>query len=169
MKYLMPINILMGEFSDEATLKQYNIDEYKEILNACKNGKLKQFERGLSKHDEQFLKSGIYLVLEKLKNVVHRNFVMNIYLTNESNHIIKLDNCVEEFKKTNEDEKDDSDMDEDSDDELSVSGIECMLAGLIYKGFIKGYISHEKSVLVLSKKEPFPPLKNVIEKNGSNI
>ena len=93
---------------------------------------------------------------------------MNVYLSNESNHIIKLDSLIEEFKKINEESKDDS-MDDLSDDELTTSGIECMLAGLIFKGFIKGYISHEKSVLVLSKKEPFPSLENVIEKNGSNI
>ena len=34
--------------------------------------------------------------------------------------------------------------------------VECILANLIYKGLVRGYISHEKATLVLSKKEPFP-------------
>ena len=34
--------------------------------------------------------------------------------------------------------------------------VECILANLIFKGLIKGYISHQKQTLVLSKKDPFP-------------
>ena len=33
---------------------------------------------------------------------------------------------------------------------------ECILANLIFSGKVRGYISHEKRILVLSKKDPFP-------------
>jgi len=36
---------------------------------------------------------------------------------------------------------------------------ECLLANMIYKGYMKGYISHEKRMVVLSAKSAFPPLK----------
>jgi len=39
--------------------------------------------------------------------------------------------------------------------------VECMLANMIYKGYIRGYISHEKRVLVLSQKDPFPSLESL--------
>ena len=34
--------------------------------------------------------------------------------------------------------------------------VECVVANLIYRGYVKGYISHQKAVLVVSKKDPFP-------------
>jgi hypothetical protein len=48
---------------------------------------------------------------------------------------------------------------------LSISGMEvpleeaeCLLANQIYKGFMKGYISHEKQMVVLSNVNAFPRL-----------
>jgi hypothetical protein len=48
---------------------------------------------------------------------------------------------------------------------LAVSGIaleqeeaECFVANMIYKGFMKGYISHEQQLVVLSKNNAFPRL-----------
>jgi len=36
---------------------------------------------------------------------------------------------------------------------------ECLLANMVYKGYMKGYISHEKQMVVLSAKSAFPALK----------
>ena len=38
---------------------------------------------------------------------------------------------------------------------------ECIVANLIHKKYIKGYISHAQRKLVVSKKDAFPLLKNV--------
>lgn len=35
---------------------------------------------------------------------------------------------------------------------------ECLLANMIYKGFMRGYISHEKQMVVLAQNNPFPRL-----------
>ena len=40
--------------------------------------------------------------------------------------------------------------------------VECVLANLIYKGYIKGYLSHQHSKLVVSKGNAFPPLREVL-------
>lgn len=39
---------------------------------------------------------------------------------------------------------------------LDLDEIECILANLIYRGYVRGYIAHTKRILVLSKKDPFP-------------
>jgi hypothetical protein len=42
---------------------------------------------------------------------------------------------------------------------LDLDEVECILANLIHLGMIKGYISHERRLLVLANKErqePFP-------------
>lgn len=45
--------------------------------------------------------------------------------------------------------------------QLDIEAVECLVANLIYRGYVKGYISHAKKVLVLSKAMPFPHLKTV--------
>ena len=39
---------------------------------------------------------------------------------------------------------------------MDIDEIECVLANLIYRGYIRGYIAHNKRYLVLSKRDPFP-------------
>jgi hypothetical protein len=41
--------------------------------------------------------------------------------------------------------------------DTNLDEVECLTANLIYHGFIKGYVSHEKAMVVLSKKNAFPP------------
>jgi len=42
------------------------------------------------------------------------------------------------------------------DTPMDVDEVECILANLIFRGYVKGYISHTNRVLVLSKRDPFP-------------
>src|SRR5258708_10646149 len=42
--------------------------------------------------------------------------------------------------------------------EMDADEAECVVANSIYKGFMKGYISHEAQTVVLAKNDPFPRL-----------
>lgn len=44
---------------------------------------------------------------------------------------------------------------------MDMDEIECILANLIFKGYVKGYMSHQKKILVVSKAQPFPPITEV--------
>jgi hypothetical protein len=46
---------------------------------------------------------------------------------------------------------------------IDLDEVECILANLIYRGYIRGYLSHTKRVLVLSKRDPFP-LSSIVPK-----
>jgi hypothetical protein len=46
-------------------------------------------------------------------------------------------------------------------DDVDLDEVECVVANLIFRKFVKGYISHKNRVVVLSKADPFPPLKTV--------
>jgi hypothetical protein len=39
---------------------------------------------------------------------------------------------------------------------MELDEIECVLANLVFQGKIKGYLSHEKRTLIVSKADPFP-------------
>ena len=45
--------------------------------------------------------------------------------------------------------------------DMSENEVQCILVNLIYNGYMKGYISHQQGMVVLSKKEPFPPVSKV--------
>lgn len=42
------------------------------------------------------------------------------------------------------------------DSQLDLDELESLVANQIYMGYVKGYISHEKRLLVLAKQDPFP-------------
>ena len=54
------------------------------------------------------------------------------------------------------------------DIDIDMDEVECIIANLIYSGKIKGYISHQKSILVLSKQDPFPITSIITKPNNSN-
>ena len=42
--------------------------------------------------------------------------------------------------------------------DVSVEEAECLVANMIYKGYMRGYISHEKQMVVLANTNAFPRL-----------
>ncbi len=42
---------------------------------------------------------------------------------------------------------------------MDMDEVECIVANLIYRKYVKGYISHKNLVVVVSKTDAFPPLK----------
>lgn len=45
---------------------------------------------------------------------------------------------------------------QDLGEESVMEQLKCILANLVFKGHVKGYIAHEKNFLVLSANNPFP-------------
>jgi nuclear mRNA export protein PCID2/THP1 len=123
MRYLVPLNILFGNYPDDKLLEEHNLNEYKGITHACKTGSAALFEQEIEKNEERFLKFGIYLVLEKLKNVVYRNYFLDFYEENKQSHIIKLDLITENYKKSLEENKSKHRMDNDEEN-IDIMGME---------------------------------------------
>jgi hypothetical protein len=93
-----------------------------------------------------------YFVAVKLSHLVPRQLTRKVWLVVSSESRIPLSlilsgqTILNRINKVNIEVKDHLDLEE----------LECLLANSIFEGQIKGYISHEKSTLVLSKKNPFP-------------
>jgi hypothetical protein len=97
----------------------------------------------MEKHQKSFIKMGIYLVLEQMKNIVYRSLFKRIYNIQGGNTRLNLVTFEIGIKWLGE-------------TSITLDEIECILANLIYQGKIKGYLSHQKRFLVLSKADPFP-------------
>jgi hypothetical protein len=145
LNYLIPVKLLRGKIPSAALLGKYGLQEYIPFVTAIKNGDLRTFNDTLKRNQDEFIRRGTYLLLEKCKTICHQNLFKRVYLILEK-HQLNLNDLVRAFKWLGMDAMD---LDE----------VECILANLIFRGYIKGYISHSKRVLVLSKKDPFPKKK----------
>jgi hypothetical protein len=88
-----------------------------------------------------FIRLGVYLVLEQVKMIAYRNLFQKIYQLQNSTRL-SLQTFVSALAWMGQE----TDLDE----------VECVLTNLIYQNKVKGYISHEKRFLIVSKTDPFP-------------
>jgi len=148
LNYLIPVKLLRGRLPTTKLLEKYSLHEFLPLSNGMKTGNLMEFSDGLMRNQDLFIRRGTYLLLEKCKMICYRNLFKRVYKI-VGKEQIKLEFIAKSFKWLG--------MPIDLDE------VECILANLIFKQYIRGYLSHGKRVLVLSKKDPFPTSK-VIKK-----
>mmetsp|Transcript_5687 Transcript_5687/g.7999 ORF Transcript_5687/g.7999 Transcript_5687/m.7999 type:complete len:400 (-) Transcript_5687:63-1262(-) len=141
LKYLIPIKLLRGRLPTIKLLEKYELVEFIPFVKSLRQGDLRTFSETLLANQDKFIRNGTYLLLEKCKTVCHRNLFKRIFMIQQK-YQISLDDMVGAMKWLG--------MDMDLDE------VECILANLIFRGYVKGYLSHSKRILVLSKKDPFP-------------
>lgn len=149
LKYLIPVKLSIGILPKDWFLEKYNLVEYRNVVEALKRGDLRLLRHALHEHEDRFLRSGVYLVLEKLELQVYQRLMKKIYIIQKQKdpnkaHQLKLEIIVKALKWL--------EMDMDLDE------VECIVAILIYKNLVKGYFAHKSKVVVLSKQDPFPKL-----------
>lgn len=144
LNYLIPVKLLRGRLPTSKLLDKYSLSEFAPLANGIRMGNLLEFSDGLMKNQDIFIRRGTYLLLEKCKMICYRNLFKRIYEV-VGKEQIKLEYIARSFKWLGT--------------PIDLDEVECILANLIYKQYIRGYLSHEKRVLVLSKKEPFPTSK----------
>ena len=147
LRYLVPVRMVLGSFASEALLQKYRLPFFVALCRAVHRGDLAAFERELTAHQQLFIRHGSYLLVERAKIITYRNFFRRIHeLDPQAN---KMD--IGKFRRCLQATGTEMDADE----------IECVLANLIYSGYLKGYISHQHGKLVVSKGVAFPPLSEV--------
>lgn len=141
LRYLVPIKLYRGRLPTPYLLEKYGLTEFIPLVEGIRKGDLRTFQDGLVKYQDRFIRQGTYLLLEKCKTVVYRNLFKRVHKILDKTQI-SLKYVATAFKWLGLP----MDLDE----------VECILANLIYRGYVRGYLSHSKRVLVLSKRDPFP-------------
>lgn len=147
-------------------MEKYELFEFVPLVDAVRKGDMRKFNDTLIKFQHGFIRwaldisgwilfplvklsfhalfrrrRGTYLLLEKCKTVCYRNLFKRIHMVLEKPQIA-LTQVADAFEWLGM--------------PLDLDEIECILANLIYRGYIRGYIAHTKRMLVLSKRDPFP-------------
>ncbi|KAF1318918.1 Pci domain-containing protein 2, partial [Globisporangium splendens] len=147
LQFLVPVKLLLGVMPSPQLIEAYALHEYTGLTDAIRGGNLRLFNEYLDKYQEQFIQQGVYLLIEKLRLVVLRNLFKKVYIIRQS-HQLRL----QDFQQS---------LEFITGETMDMDEIECILANLIFKGYIKGYMSHQKKILVVSKAQPFPPITEV--------
>ena len=123
---------------------------FERICGTIKTGNLMAFDAALAEHEDDFVRRRIYLTLERGRDIALRNLFRRVFLIGDKKTRIPVD----EFRRAMGFAM--AGRDGGTRKEVEPEEVECLLAGMIYKGLMKGYITREKSMVVLSGKEAFP-------------
>lgn len=150
--YLIPTHLLTTHtLPTPALLARYPRLEtlFAPLCTTIKSGNLRAFDAALSSGEAEFVKRRIYLTLERGRDIAMRNLFRKVYLFGEKNTRIPVRTFQVAMGCA---------VDGEGGERVEVEGeeVECLLAGLVYKGLIKGYISREKQMVVLSGSQAFP-------------
>ena len=88
LRYLVPVEMTYGKFPTENMLEEYELHEYRDVIDACLRGNMVALETAISVNMDQYIKSGVFTVIEKLRMVTLKNFIKKV--TQAVNHTPEL-------------------------------------------------------------------------------
>ncbi|XP_075261031.1 PCI domain-containing protein 2-like [Convolutriloba macropyga] len=146
--YLIPVKMLLAKLPSHGLIHKFALFQFQDIAKSLRNGDVRLYNRAMARCENFFIKTGILLILERLKNIVYRNLFRRIARIVNS-HQIDIKAFMEILHYMGE-------------THLDINEVEFIIANLIYLGYVKGYISHQHMKVVISKQNPFPPISSVI-------
>jgi len=104
-------------------------------------GDVRKFNDAMMENQHHFISQGSYMILEKSRLICYRSLLKRVQAAIGKPQI-HLTMIQATFKWLGT--------------PMELDDIECILANMIYRGIVRGYIAHTKRYLVLSKRDPFP-------------
>ncbi|CAG9986948.1 unnamed protein product [Clonostachys byssicola] len=157
--YLIPCRLLTSHvLPTKKLLEPYpRLQElFLPIAQCIRRGDLRSFDLALQKGEDEFVKRRIYLTLERGRDIALRNLLRKVFVNGgfeepkEGNAapVRRTRVPLAEFQTAISMGSGGETVDPDE--------VECLLANMIYKDLMKGYIARERGIIVLSKKGAFP-------------
>lgn len=142
--FLIPIKLILHLSKPTYQLislfkSEHNQLFYTNLVKFISAGDLESFKDLLRPNYKQLIKAGSFGLYEKLVILIIRQRILRIHLGIDNStriSLILLHNLC--------------------DKESTLDDVTCIVANLISRGLIRGYVSEEKQFLVLSAQNPFP-------------
>jgi len=144
--FLIPLRIIRGHLPSRDLMQRFPVlDElYSPFTAAIRTGDISAYDAALNKWERRLVEVNLWLTLEKARELCLRGLFRRVWVASQKSTRIP----ISMFHSS-----------------LRISGIivdmeeaECLVANMIYKGFIRGYISHERQTVVLAGTNAFPRL-----------
>ncbi|KAJ7668147.1 hypothetical protein B0H17DRAFT_950074 [Mycena rosella] len=144
--YLIPLRILRGHLPSDELLYRFPIlaDVFAPFIAAIRTGDIAAFDSALERRETRLIELNLLLTLEKARELCLRGLFRRVWVASAKGTRIPLSmfHCALRI----------------SGIKVEVEEAECLVANMVYKGFMRGYISHEKQMVVLASTNAFPRL-----------
>ncbi|KAK9838509.1 hypothetical protein WJX81_003800 [Elliptochloris bilobata] len=148
-RFLIPVRMLLGALPAMGLLEAFGLTVYAPFAEAMRTGSVQQLNESLQANQAAFIHAGTYLLMEKLRQAVCRRLLKRVWLLHRESDPDKAHQLpLVKFQAALAAQGAEMDIDE----------VECLVANLIFRGYVKGYLSHRHHVAVLSKNDAFPAL-----------
>ncbi|BEI99636.1 hypothetical protein CcaverHIS631_0406790 [Cutaneotrichosporon cavernicola] len=144
--YLVPLHLLRGSLPLSTLMARHPRlrEAYQPFVDAIRTGNIQAYDDALEWAQPRLVGLGTYLAIERAREGCVRSLFKRAWMANDKNSRMPVAIFSTALKLQG--------VQADTDE------VECMLANMIYRGYMKGYISHEKQMVVLGKTNPFPSL-----------
>lgn len=173
--YLIPLRILRGHLPSRELLDQFPVvdDLYSPFITAIHKGDISSFDAALEKYERRLVELNLLLTLEKARELCIRGLFRRVYVVHSIlgcllcmdadalTDILHRHRCfswVVSQKATRIPISLFHSALQISGMSVSTEEAECLVANMVYKGLMRGYISHEKQMVVLANTNAFPRL-----------
>ncbi|KAJ3051053.1 COP9 signalosome (CSN) subunit [Rhizophlyctis rosea] len=149
LNYLLPTRLLRGTLPHPALFAKYPAIEatYGNFAKAIREGDVRLFDESLMRGQRELVKRGTWLAVERVRGVAVRVLFRKTWLIYDKATRIPMTAFQDALRYAGT--------------EVELDEVQCMLANMIDRGYLKGYLSYEKRMVVLSKGDAFPPVATV--------
>ncbi|KAF8821042.1 PCI domain-containing protein [Cardiosporidium cionae] len=148
---LVAVRLRLGKLPPLPLLLKYQMHHFIDIVSAMKAGNVSKFDYVMEAFAQELIHHGTILCIERVKFIVYRTLMKRIKYWWKTCGLCAKEHIVPINAFT-------AALAWQSDDLFDEDEMACISANLISMGYIKGYISWEKMVIVFSQKDPFPNL-----------
>ncbi|ORY31023.1 hypothetical protein BCR39DRAFT_527825 [Naematelia encephala] len=147
--YLIPLHLLRGSLPTPALISQHPRLQllFSPFLDALKSGNVRAYDERLEWAQPRLVGMSVYLTVERAREVCLRGLFKKAWIASDKSTRMP----IETFRIALALHGVEVDADE----------VECMVANMVFRGYMKGYISHEKQTVVLGKTNAFPSLSSI--------
>ncbi|KAG8831815.1 COP9 signalosome (CSN) subunit [Serendipita sp. 399] len=151
---LLDENYSKGSFPTPLLLRRFPALEslYDRFLKSIREGNIVEFDKALLDLEGRLVQLNIWLMIVKVREITVSRVFRKCWLVLNKPSRVSISAFHAALKVAG------SPMD--------VGEAECLVANSIFKGYIKGYISHDTQLVVLAKTDAFPRLSARVLRNG---
>lgn len=144
--YLIPLRIIKGHLPSIELLDRFPVlkDLYYPFISPIKTGNLIAYDKALYRVEKELLELNLWVALEKAREICMCSLFRRAWISEGQSTRIPLSIFYASLKV--------------SGIETTPEETECFVANMIHRGYIRGYISHERQVVVLAQTNAFPKI-----------
>ena len=148
-RLLVPVKMVLGQVPSPAFLTHHGLESaYGEVRDAVKRGRVGTLRNLLERHKLRFAAWGTLFALERLEPIAFRNLVRLVHVAADASTRLPISSIETAMRLVECEPRD-----------CASGQAASHLALLVELGLVRGYLSHEHQMLVLSEKNAFPPVR----------